>query len=176
MWTAPNVSAIPEIIEITQKLVLGPGIDPRSEITPMICPGERNKVHKQVQAAVAAGARVHTGGEIPKEFPHGYYYLPTILTGTTEDMEVMREETFGPVLPVVPVSSFEEALMLSNRSQYGLGATLFTKDARIVKQYMEEIEAGNVWINDPLIDNVAGPFGVRTISQRELVKSIEKNL
>lgn len=146
-------------IEITQKLVLGPGIDPRSEITPMIRPGERNKVHKQVQAAVAAGARVHTGGEIPKEFPHGYYYLPTILTGTTEDMEVMREETFGPVLPVVPVSSFEEALMLSNRSQYGLGATLFTKDARIVKQYMEEIEAGNVWINDPLIDNVAGPFG-----------------
>jgi betaine-aldehyde dehydrogenase len=74
-------------------------------------------------------------------------------------MDVMKEETFGPVLPVVPVANFDEALRRSNESQYGLGATLFTNDARKVRRYMEEIEAGNVWVNDPLIDNVAGPFG-----------------
>jgi acyl-CoA reductase-like NAD-dependent aldehyde dehydrogenase len=74
-------------------------------------------------------------------------------------MVVMKEETFGPVLPVSPVADFEEALRRSNQSQYGLGATLFTTDLRKVKLYMEEIEAGNVWVNDPLIDNLAGPFG-----------------
>jgi betaine-aldehyde dehydrogenase len=71
----------------------------------------------------------------------------------------MKDETFGPVLPIVPVRDFEEALDRSNRSRYGLGATLFSNDPRKVKRYLEEIEAGNVWINDPLIDNVAGPFG-----------------
>lgn len=148
-----------KVVEITQKLVLGPGIDPKSEVTPMIRPSERDKVHEQVQAAIAEGAQLHTGGKVPPEFSQGYYYQPTILTAVKESMAVMHEETFGPVLPIVPVDSFEQALQLSNQSQYGLGATLFTQDARIVKQYMEEIEAGNVWVNDPLIDNLAGPFG-----------------
>jgi betaine-aldehyde dehydrogenase len=71
----------------------------------------------------------------------------------------MIEETFGPVCPIQPVDNFLEALMLSNRSSYGLGATLFTHDPKKIKQYIDEIEAGNVWINDPLIDNLAGPFG-----------------
>lgn len=148
-----------KVIEITQNLVIGPGIDPKSEVTPMIRASEREKVHQQVQSAMAGGATVHTGGGIPVDIIQGYYYLPTVLSGTKEEMEVMREETFGPVLPVVPVKSFDQALQLANQSQYGLGATLFTQDARIVKRYMEEIEAGNVWVNDPLIDNLAGPFG-----------------
>ena len=62
-------------------------------------------------------------------------------------------------MPVVPVMDFEEALLRSDQSQYGLGATLFTNDPKKVKRYMEEIEAGNVWVNDPLVDNLAGPFG-----------------
>ncbi|MDX1616444.1 MAG: aldehyde dehydrogenase family protein, partial [Candidatus Promineifilaceae bacterium] len=89
----------------------------------------------------------------------GFFYEPTVLTEVEETMEVMREETFGPVLPVVPVRDFGEALKRANASHYGLGATLFTNDVRKVRRYMEEIEAGNVWVNDPLIDNVAGPFG-----------------
>lgn len=148
-----------KVVEITQKLVIGPGIDPKSEVTPMIRPSEREKVHRQVDAAIAEGATLHCGGQIPANLPSGFYYAPTVLSGTKESMEIMREETFGPVLPVVPVDSFEQALELANQSQYGLGATLFTHDARIVKRYMEEIEAGNVWVNDPLIDNLAGPFG-----------------
>jgi acyl-CoA reductase-like NAD-dependent aldehyde dehydrogenase len=67
-----------------------------------------------------------------------------------------REETFGPVLPV---EDFEVALMRSNASRYGPGATLFSSDARKVKRFMEEIEAGYVWVNDPIVDNLAGPFG-----------------
>jgi betaine-aldehyde dehydrogenase len=125
----------------------------------MIRADERDKVHEQVLAAIAEGAQLHTGGKVPPEFSQGFYYQPTVLSGTREEMAVMRDETFGPVLPIIQVESFEEALQLANQSPYGLGATLFTQDARIVKRYMEEIEAGNVWVNDPLIDNLAGPFG-----------------
>lgn len=147
------------VVELTRRLVVGPGSDPESEVTPMIRPAERQKVADQVQAAVEAGAQVLAGGGIPPDKPRGYYYEPTVLAGVSEDMEVMRAETFGPVLPVVPVEDFSEALRRANQSQYGLGATLFTTDVRKVKIYMETIEAGNVWINDPLIDNLAGPFG-----------------
>lgn len=147
------------VVEITDKLVVGPGIDPECEVTPMIRPQEREKVDAQVKDAERSGARVLVGGRVPPGMPKGYYYEPTVITGLSEEMPVMRDETFGPVLPVVPVEGFEEALRRSNQSQYGLGATLFTTDARKVKRYMEDIHAGNVWVNDPLIDNVAGPFG-----------------
>lgn len=146
-------------VDLTRRLVLGHGMDPETEVTPMIRPKERDSVVAQVEAAVATGAQVLTGGRIPDHLPRGYFYEPTILTGLGDEMEVMQEETFGPVLPIVPVSDFDEALARANQSKYGLGATLFTSDAQKVRRYMEEIEAGNVWVNDPLIDNVAGPFG-----------------
>jgi betaine-aldehyde dehydrogenase len=63
------------------------------------------------------------------------------------------------VAPVIPFSTFDEALRLANDSRYGLGATLYSHDPRRVRRYYEEIEAGNVWVNDPLVDNPAGPFG-----------------
>jgi len=144
---------------LTEALVVGPGMDPLSEVTPMIRPAERDKVHQQVISAQQSGALIVTGGRKPASQPRGYFYEPTVLTGVSEDMLVMREETFGPVLPVIAVDDFDEALRRSNQSQYGLGATLFTNDARKVKQYMEQIEAGNVWVNDPIVDNLAGPFG-----------------
>ncbi|HEX6303907.1 MAG TPA: aldehyde dehydrogenase family protein [Anaerolineales bacterium] len=150
---------IDRVVEITRQLVVGPGIDPESEVTPMIRPQERDKVEAQIKDAERSGARILAGGRVPPGKSKGYYYEPTVLTDLSEDMPVMRDETFGPVLPVVPVNDFEEALRRSNQSQYGLGATLFTTDARKVKRYMEDIHAGNVWVNDPLIDNVAGPFG-----------------
>jgi acyl-CoA reductase-like NAD-dependent aldehyde dehydrogenase len=147
------------VVELSRNLVIGPGMDLKSEVTPMIRPSERQKVIDQVEDAAGHGAQVLTGGRIPPGFSHGYYYEPTVLVDVKPDMPVLCEETFGPVLPVVPVEDFTEGLWLANQSPYGLGATLFTTDARKVKRYMLEIEAGNVWVNDPLIDNVAGPFG-----------------
>src|SRR3990172_2121203 len=147
------------IVDLTRQLVIGPGIDPESEVTPMIRPEEREKVDYQVKMAEKAGARILTGGSVPPDIHKGFYYAPTVLTEVDDHMLVMQEETFGPVLPVVPVRDFAEAMERANRSPYGLGATLFTTEARKVKRYMEDIEAGNVWVNDPLIDNLAGPFG-----------------
>ncbi len=147
------------ILDLTRQLTIGPGSDPESEVTPMIRPQEREKVIRHIEQALEAGAVAHTGGAIPAEPDRGYYYAPTVLTEVDDDMLLMREETFGPVLPIVPVDDFETALERANRGHYGLGATLFSRNARRVKRYMETIEAGNVWVNDPLIDNLAGPFG-----------------
>jgi len=74
-------------------------------------------------------------------------------------MQLLREEIFGPVAPVITFKTFDEALDLANDSPYGLGATLFSNDPRRVRRYFEEIQVGNVWVNDPLVDNPAGPFG-----------------
>jgi acyl-CoA reductase-like NAD-dependent aldehyde dehydrogenase len=148
-----------QVVALTRSLVIGQGMDPETEVTPMIRPKEREAVMAQVREALEQGATLETGGRIPPDRPKGYYYEPTVLTGLSEAMTVMREETFGPVLPVVAVEDFDEALRRANASLYGLGATLFTSDARKVRRYIEEIEAGNVWVNDPLVDNVAGPFG-----------------
>jgi acyl-CoA reductase-like NAD-dependent aldehyde dehydrogenase len=74
-------------------------------------------------------------------------------------MSLLKEEIFGPVAAILPFGTFDEALALANDSPYGLGATLFSRDARRVRRYFEEIEVGNVWVNDPLVDNPAGPFG-----------------
>jgi acyl-CoA reductase-like NAD-dependent aldehyde dehydrogenase len=147
------------VVELSRGLVIGPGIDPKSEVTPMVRNSERQKVINQVQEAADRGAKVLTGGRVPPETVRGYFYEPTVLADVDPDLAVLREETFGPVLPVIPVVDFEQAMQLANQSDYGLGATLFTQDARKVKHYMLDIEAGNVWVNDPLIDNVAGPFG-----------------
>jgi betaine-aldehyde dehydrogenase len=71
----------------------------------------------------------------------------------------MRDETFGPTLPLMPYHDFDEAIALANDTTMGLGATLLSHDAKLVKRFFEEVKAGTIWINDPLTDNFAGPFG-----------------
>ena len=82
-----------------------------------------------------------------------------MLTGVDHGHRIMREETFGPTIPIMAYRSFDEAIALANDCDYGLGANLYTSDPRKVKQYYEEVKAGTCWVNDPLTDNDAGPFG-----------------
>jgi len=77
------------------------------------------------------------------------------------DAEILNTESFGPVAPVCPVGSFDEALTLANRSRYALGSTIYTRDLNESMRAVEELEAGMVWVNAPLLDNDAGPFGGR---------------
>jgi acyl-CoA reductase-like NAD-dependent aldehyde dehydrogenase len=150
---------VERVVDLAGSLVIGPGMDPRTEVTPMIRASERKKVLAKIDACADQGARVLHGGKSPEGFDRGFFLEPTVLTGVRDEMTLMQEETFGPVCPVMEVNSLEEALERANRSSYGLGATLFTNDPRKVRRYYEDIEAGNVWVNDPLIDNLAGPFG-----------------
>jgi len=144
---------------LTRGLVVGPGMDPKTEVTPLIGRKERDQVEARVRRAREEGAEVAAGGRRPERLPRGWFYEPTVLTGVRHGMSLLQEEIFGPVVPVMPFSTFDEGLDLANDSPYGLGATLFSTDARKVRRFYEEIQTGNVWINDPLVDNPAGPFG-----------------
>ena len=97
--------------------------------------------------------------ESPDGLAHGWFYEPTILTNVTPDMEIMQTECFGPVAAVCRVKDFDEALAHANDSPFGLGASVFTTDLAESMEAAERLQAGMVWVNNPLIDNDALPFG-----------------
>jgi acyl-CoA reductase-like NAD-dependent aldehyde dehydrogenase len=140
-----------------ESLNIGDPMDEKTDIGPMINAKGREKVERHVGEAVRRGAKVVAGGERYGE--RGFFYKPTILTGVEPSMTVMRDETFGPVVPVVEVGSLDEAIEQANSVPYGLGANVYTRDFEKMLKCMREIRAGTVWINDPLTDNDAAPFG-----------------
>jgi acyl-CoA reductase-like NAD-dependent aldehyde dehydrogenase len=145
-------------LDHTQTLVVGDPTDSRTDLGPMVSAPQRAKVAAQVEAAVGAGAELLTGGGDAGQ-ERGHYFAPAVITGAPPETELLREETFGPVAPIVPVSSLEEAIELANGTRYGLGANVYTRDLRTMVRCAREIKAGTVWFNDPLTDNDAGPFG-----------------
>ncbi|MDG6999693.1 MAG: aldehyde dehydrogenase family protein, partial [Nitrososphaerota archaeon] len=108
-----------------------------------------DKVSKQVSKSIEGGAKLVTGGRGPEqsELKNGFFYLPTILTDTSEDSPIVAEECFGPALPVVAVKSMDEAIELANDSIYGLGASVWTKDLGMAKKAASDLQAGTVLIN-----------------------------
>ena len=148
-----------ELADFVSKLRLGYGMDENVDIGPMIRNKFREKVEGQIAEAISAGAKILTGGKRPSGLTRGFFLEPAVITGVDHSMRLMKEETFGPVIPLMPYKDFDEAIALANDCQYGLGATLMSHDARLVKRFFEEVKGGTIWINDPLTDNFAGPFG-----------------
>ena len=147
------------IVEHVKSLKLGSGLEAATDVGPMIGDLYRAKIETHVEDARLRGAQVLTGGQRPQDISKGWFYEPTVLTGVDHTMLIMREETFGPALPLMEYTSFEEAIDLVNDCQYGLGAVLLSEDPKKIKMYFEDVKAGTIWINDPLTDNYAGPFG-----------------
>ena len=140
-------------------LRLGPGNDSSTDIGPLINEATRAKVEHHVGEAVERGATVVVGGRRPPEHDRGFFYEPTVLTGVDNDMVIMTEETFGPTIPVMAYDDIGDAIRWVNDHPLGLGVTLRSTDPGLCKRFFEEVKAGTVWINDPLTDNYAGPFG-----------------
>jgi betaine-aldehyde dehydrogenase len=145
-------------VDHTRTLRIGDPLDPETDVGPMVSAVQRDKVRAQVDAAVAAGAQLLVGGDGAGQ-DRGYFYSPAVVTGAPAETDLLREETFGPVAPIVPVKDLDEAIALANGSQYGLGANVYTRDLATAIRCARELRAGTVWINDPLTDNDAGPFG-----------------
>jgi acyl-CoA reductase-like NAD-dependent aldehyde dehydrogenase len=145
-------------VDYTGSLVMGDPLDSATDIGPMVSARQREKVARQVEAAVGSGATLVAGGDDAGQ-PRGHFYAPAIVTGAAAETELLREETFGPVAPIVPVGTLDEAIELANGTRYGLGANVYTRDLETMVRCMREIRAGTVWFNDPLTDNDAGPFG-----------------
>jgi acyl-CoA reductase-like NAD-dependent aldehyde dehydrogenase len=145
-------------VDYTGGLRVGDPMNPATDIGPMVSQMQRQKVSDQVQAAVAAGAEVLIGADTAGQ-ERGHFFSPAVVTGAPAETDLLREETFGPVAPIVRVRSLDEAIELANSTRFGLGANVYTRDLQNVVRCLREIKAGTVWFNDPLTDNDAGPFG-----------------
>ena len=128
-----------------------------TEIGPMASRAQFDTVCELVDDAVSAGATLRCGGpaKSPPGFEAGAFYAPAVLTGVTHEMRIMREEIFGPVLPIVVVDSEDEAVELANDSEFGLGASVWTSDRSKGERFARELEAGMVWLNDHMFSHGA---------------------
>jgi len=143
-------------------MVVGDPANPRTQLGPLASPRRAEHVSALVAEAVEAGARVRCGGPIsPPDCPGGSFYAPTVLTGVTHAMRIMREPVGGPVLAVMAVDSVAEAIALANDSAYALGASVWTADRYQALRIARELQAGMVWLNDhlpcPMVSR--GPWG-----------------
>jgi betaine-aldehyde dehydrogenase len=141
----------------TAALRVGDPFAADTQVGPLRTEQNLNRTMAHIDQAVAAGATIAAGGR--RIDSPGYYLLPTALTGVDHSMAIMTDETFGPTLPIMEFGGIDEAFELASATPYGLGASLYTQDARIVKRAYEELDVGTVWVNDPVVDNPAAPFG-----------------
>jgi betaine-aldehyde dehydrogenase len=159
---------VSKLAEAAKNLRVGNGLG-LVDMGPMSAKRELERFEKIVNRAIEQGAEVVSGGKRCSAQRTGWFYEPTVLR-TTHEMDVMHGECFGPLAPVCKVSSFDQALEFANDSELGLGANIYTNDLEETFRAVNEIETGIVWVNTPLNDNDAIPFGGRkfTGSGREL--------
>jgi betaine-aldehyde dehydrogenase len=141
-------------VEIASTLRVGDPLEPDTQIGPMRTEAGRDKVRAHVASAVESGATVLTGGSALDR--PGFFFQPTVMVGVDHSMDLMREETFGPVLPIMPFDDVDEAFRLAADTEYGLGASIYTRDPVLVERAVRELRVGGVWVNDPVVDNPAG--------------------
>lgn len=145
-----------------QALKLGYGNEDGVDMGPVINQKGLDKIASYIEIAKGEGAQVHTGGEQATEgdLAHGTFFKPTILTGVTRDMRVAREEIFGPVLSVIKISDYDEAISVANDIPYGLSSAIYTQDVSVAFRAMHDIQAGITYVNGPTIGAEAHmPFG-----------------
>lgn len=134
-------------VEKTSKLRVGNGLDPCTDIGPMIHEKQLKTVEAHIADAVASGARILIGGERLAALGANFF-APTILADVTHGMRLMQEETFGPVLPVMTFDNDEEAIRLANDSEFGLAASIWTRDRNRGERIARRLQAGTVMVND----------------------------
>lgn len=132
----------------------GNRLEDASLMGPLINENSRLNIHQMVERAIDDGATLEIGGYIPEG--KGHFYPPTLLTGCRQDMEIVQEEIFGPVLPVLTYSDVDEALALANDHQFGLASVVFTENYRTAMKVANNIEAGELYINRTPADPYQG--------------------
>ena len=148
---------VAELSAIAGRMRLGPGLDPSSELGPLVSDVQRDRVCGYIDSGVAQGAHVAAGGKRVGE--RGYFVQPTVLTQARHDMRVVQEEIFGPVVVAMPFDDIDEAVQLANDTVYGLGASIWSNDLAGVHRMIPRIKAGTVWVNCHSMLDASLPFG-----------------
>ncbi len=143
--------------ENVRKLKVGDPLDPATDIGPLYARSQRDEIEIQVKDALAKGAKLHAGGKRVKG--PGWFYEPTLLSGVTLNMKVMRQETFGPVLPVFRVPNVDAAIERANDTEFGLGASIWTRSLSLADDLAKRIDAGLVFVNNAVKSDPRMPFG-----------------
>lgn len=140
-------------------LRVGPGLDPATEVGPLVNAASVNKVKELVDEAVASGASALTGVGAGGLDPAGHFYAPTVLTNVARDARILRSEIFGPVAPVVSFDTEEEAIAGANDTEFGLVSYVYTSDLARGLRVAEQLDAGMVGLNRGVVSDPAAPFG-----------------
>jgi succinate-semialdehyde dehydrogenase / glutarate-semialdehyde dehydrogenase len=146
-------------VRASAALKMGDGIEQATDVGPLINARQRERLESMVDAAVARGAEVLTGGTRPPEWERGYFYQPTVVTSVAPEMALYREEIFGPVMPIMPFDDPDEALALANGLDVGLAAYVQTNDLATAIHLYEGLEFGMVGVNEWMPVTPEAPFG-----------------
>ena len=147
------------LVEAMRGIKVGDPFVDQVQMGPLISAAQRERVMGFVERARAQGANILTGGNIPPDWQHGYYYEPTVISDVAQDWEIIQSEVFGPVLTINSFRDEVEAVNLGNDVQYGLAASLFTKDIGRAMRISSQLEFGTVWINDHIPLTSETPHG-----------------
>ena len=143
--------------ELVRDLKVGDPLRPDTDIGPLSSRSQRDEIEVQVKDALAKGAKAHAGGRRRKG--RGFYFDPTVLGGVDRRMKVLKEETFGPVAPVIRVANVGEAIREANDSEFGLGASVWTRSLTLADEIARKLEAGLVFVNGAVRSDPRMPFG-----------------
>ncbi len=150
---------MPKLVEFSEKVKVGPGMDPATEMGPLVSSEQYERVTGYLAAGKEQGAKVAAGGARPKNLSKGYFVSPTVFTDVLPDMKINREEIFGPVVCAIPFKDPEEVAAAGNDTPYGLAAAVWTRDIEKAHRMAETLKAGTVWINCYNMFDAASPFG-----------------
>ncbi len=150
---------VQKLIEFSDKMRLGRGMDPGTEMGPLVSSEQYQRVTAYITAGKEEGAQVAVGGGRPKDLAKGYFVRPTVFTDVRPDMKIAREEIFGPVVCAIPFRDAAEVAAASNNSMYGLAAAVWTRDIQKAHRMAESLKAGTVWVNCYNVFDAASPFG-----------------
>lgn len=148
------------LVERVNGLTVGDPLSPETEMGPLVSSGQQQRVFDYIQIGLAEGAELRCGSSTrPRELPVGFYVRPAVFAGVNNGMRVAREEIFGPVATVIPFHSEEEAVRVANDSPYGLAGYVWTQKVERGLRVAQQLRAGAVSINAPMVRDIRAPFG-----------------
>ena len=147
-----------KLISKSKKLKIGPGENPKTEVTPLISKDQMQRVSNYVNSGIQSGASLELGGK-EDENKDGNFYQPTIFDNVSTKATIAQEEIFGPVASVFDFETENEAIEIANSTSYGLASGVFTADDQKAKWTAERIKAGIIWHNDWFVDGINLPGG-----------------